>query len=407
MSLSHTHGARARRHAVLVLSAVLCAAPTVSAAMQATTTTAAPRASTARARSFRCEGCSDSTRARAEILFLKFDSLRMEFERRRMSPDERDLVAREVTVTLMALQEFMDIQARGGGARVRVEIDQASGAAAAAVVAGAVPRRMIVVPEKPGYIGVTFAGPMLKDEGAARIVRFLAYPEVASVDPSSPAERAGIIRGDTLLSLNGTDVFDHAFSFTRLLVPDARVTLKMRREGDTKEFRVVVAEAPNYAISRMMPAVPLDAPMPPVVVGPPAPARPDVRAQGAPSAEIVPRSLTPVPGEERDRAYAYSGRVMFIGTSVAGARLEVINEANEGLGKALGTKEGLLVMRVVPGSLADRSGLRDGDVILTCAGQTMRTVQDFQRVLAGWDRWDDGVKLVILRDKKKKDLLLK
>src|SRR6202023_2293957 len=45
----------------------------------------------------------------------------------------------------------------------------------------------------------------------------------------------------------------------------------------------------------------------------------------------------------------------------------------------LGRKTGLLVAQVVTGGPADRAGLRAGDLLLTVAGQPVRTSQDLQR----------------------------
>ena len=45
--------------------------------------------------------------------------------------------------------------------------------------------------------------------------------------------------------------------------------------------------------------------------------------------------------------------------------------------------------------------MREGDVILTAAGESMFTVQDFVRVA------NDGVKIVVLRNQKRQDLILK
>ena len=50
--------------------------------------------------------------------------------------------------------------------------------------------------------------------------------------------------------------------------------------------------------------------------------------------------------------------------------------------KGLQLPDGAYVGRVDPGSAADASGLRPGDVVMQLAGQTIRTDQDVDRIMA-------------------------
>jgi S1-C subfamily serine protease len=371
-----------------------------------TTTTAVPRAAAARVG---CPGCPDSARARRLVLITKLDSLRVEFERRRMTAVDREVLSKEMTSTVMALQELieagmragMETGMRAGMAEVHDQLfvhAQAAPGARRSAQAGAV----IMAYQSGsvrGYLGVTFDGPMLADNERDS-VRFFRYPLIASVDPSSPAERAGVLRGDTLIALNGTDVIDHVFSFVKLLVPDDKITLKVRRQGDAKEFRVVVGEAPAYVSARTLYPTPA-APAAPAAGAVPGQYR--VRAAPAPTARVVPPE-SPEPPDAPVAAFAYPGRTLFISSGVGGARLEPVSE---GLAKNLGIKDGLLVSRVAPGSPSDRWGLREGDIILTAAGETMSSVLVFARVLEDRSGASDGVKVVVLREQKRQDLVLK
>ena len=94
--------------------------------------------------------------------------------------------------------------------------------------------------------------------------------------------------------------------------------------------------------------------------------------------------------------------VWVITDGVGGAKVETINA---GLAKTIGVKAGVLVLRVGPGTPAFESGLRDGDVILRAAGRTIASVREL-RALVENDS-DDGVKLVIRRDRRERELTLR
>ena len=97
------------------------------------------------------------------------------------------------------------------------------------------------------------------------------------------------------------------------------------------------------------------------------------------------------------------GRVFVFSTALAGARVETLTE---GLAKAFGVKEGVLVMQVPAGSPAFVSGLREGDVITYAGGTAVTTARQLSVAVVSVDR-DNGVKLVIVRDKKQQDLTLR
>ncbi|MCI5120055.1 MAG: DegQ family serine endoprotease, partial [Candidatus Electrothrix sp. AUS4] len=69
---------------------------------------------------------------------------------------------------------------------------------------------------------------------------------VAEVTKDSPAEKAGIQRGDILLSLNGTKLIDVADLRNRIAMstPGNKVTLALIREGKKQEIPVLITEQP-------------------------------------------------------------------------------------------------------------------------------------------------------------------
>jgi hypothetical protein len=328
-----------------------------------------------------------AARARRERLLLRFDSLRWAFEQKRLSDADRDRLAEEMDRTVMALQESLGggedrVRARSGGTRIRLSTEEIGATPELAMALGRFTPR--------GYLGVSFDGPSVEEirAGGERIIRFLDYPKIALVEPSSPAERAGIQEGDTLLALNGMDVRERQISLTRLLVPEQHVVVRLRREGNPKEFKVKIGEAPGYVVSRRTPVPP----MPPV----------SVRVYPG---EDFPQPA-PLPAIARDMPQPpepMRGSVWIINEGIAGAKLETISE---GLGKALGAKAGVLVLRAAPGTPAFESGLRDGDVILGADGKEVASVRQLRMAIVDADG-DQGVRLSILRERKKREVTLR
>ena len=373
-------GATTRRHLLALALALLGVAGAGDPA-------GAQARSSASARSRTPSASGDSVRLRREQLLIRFDSLRTAFENERMTPTERAMLEVEMHETMMALQESLD-----DVIRLRVGAPQLAQAEQMRAQSMVFTRRRDAT---RGYLGVSFDGPSIDElRGNERIIRFLDYPRIALVEPSSPAERAGIVEGDTLIELNGSDVRDRSFSLTRLLVPDQRVRLRVRRDGGAREFRVVVAEAPGYVVSRMTPMAPMAVATPLPGTPPTPPARVRVYVGDVPQpAPAAPVASTPPP--------VAMSWVMQDG--VAGARLESVTE---GLGRALGTQYGVLVLRSAPGSPAFDSGLRDGDVILRVSGGNVRSVRELREALQRADR-DEGAKLLVLRDKRQREITLR
>lgn len=73
-------------------------------------------------------------------------------------------------------------------------------------------------------------------------------PKIVHVLPGSPAEKAGLYAGDTILSMGGRRTKSGA-SVIKLLShyhrPGETVTVRVDRAGETKEFRITLAEAPS------------------------------------------------------------------------------------------------------------------------------------------------------------------
>src|SRR4029079_1377913 len=105
--------------------------------------------------------------------------------------------------------------------------------------------------DRPGWLGFSTQGPnrQMSMNGEVFVTQF-AHPVIVTVDPQSPAEKAGIAAGDILLAYNGVDVLNHEFNLTTLLKPESKVAVTVRRDGETKDYQVVVARMPRRIIDR-------------------------------------------------------------------------------------------------------------------------------------------------------------
>jgi hypothetical protein len=101
-----------------------------------------------------------------------------------------------------------------------------------------------------GYLGLRLSelsDVRWTDEG--RLVRYCAYPVVVSVEPASPAERAGLLGGDTILAYGGRDlVRDGPIPLDRVLIAGETVRVRLRRDGRTLTRPVVVGERPTVGV---------------------------------------------------------------------------------------------------------------------------------------------------------------
>lgn len=219
----------------------------------------------------------------------------------------------------------------------------------------------------PGWIGVTLAARSTVETRDGDIYwKFFDYPEIVSVDPSSPAERAGIRQGDILLAYDGNDV-RREIAMNRVLQPGrmVRVRLRVQRGDEIREVPVKVAPAriawrqpapERRLVVRVDPRAPHPTDGSWSLITP----EPTVPAIGA---MPVPRPLTRING-------------------LAGARVETITP---GLAEAIGVERGILVISVTPGVPAYQSGLADGDVILKADGREVTSVHELQQLMAAAD----------------------
>lgn len=357
-----------------------------------TTTRSVPRAS-----------ASDSSGVRLRRLERSIDSLVRIFNEEDLSADQRYRIRQfidERTAELDALRMATSPRPSERNVFIRrspeFQFETHFGEGAALMPGFA--RAMV-----PGWIGIVVSGAptQIRVENNEMFMRYLLYPQIASVDPSSPAQRAGLTPGDTLMAYNGRDVRTEEISMTRLLVPKATVKVRVRRDGKVKDLPVVVAEAPAKIRQRRFdemrdagatwvtvpPTPPMRTPAPGVASAPPRPYVPEAPRGFFSSPVVAP--LPPV--------FTLSG--------IAGAQVATVSET---MTRRWGLPAGVLVTNVPVGSPADESGLEEGDVILRVGQRSVTSVRDLREVVArAADDGERSVAIELQRGKEHRTLTLR
>jgi hypothetical protein len=378
-----------------------------SAALAATLTmpseaqTVVTRDSSGRVYRIQLRQLTDSTymgalrRARVQLK-RRIDSLSRELDDISVESPDRVPRIREINALVSSLANLSDLE---DAARVRAERSaRAFGQRQPVIVGGgeglggSFQLSDATLPR--GWIGINVEAPhqrMVRNDTA--FIRYFSYPEIVSVEPNSPAERVGISRGDRLVAYDGADVRDREINLTRLLQPSRRITVTVRRDGEDREFAIVVGRAPSRLIERRLLSVP---DMPGAApVAPPSPA-----LWGVPGVIVAGPN-----GGARVRAPAPGRIVVGDGSSaaIAGASLSEIRD--EGLGQIFGVASGLLITEVFSDP-AQSSGLRGGDVIVGADGQDIKRLAQLRRII-GAHGDDRTVELEVVRQKRTRMITLR
>ncbi len=271
-----------------------------------------------------------------------------------------------------------------------------------------------------GYLGVNFTGIDVRPERDGRaLYYFPTSPEIVSVDPGSPAQRAGLRAGDQLAAMGGYDVA-RPVPLDALLKPGARVVVRVLRGGREESMAVVVGKRPDDAASpcnwaeealvasRIAPQVTLG--LPP---GPQAgQRRPAIPSRDAPALGMV-RGLffgrASRPDSLSDSARA-TFRVEFApiapfapaGNMIGGAQLLPLDADWR---ETVGVDKGLLVLSVATGTPAEAAGLRKGDVIVSVADSAAASPVTLWRRFS--EAGPQGVTLKVMRGRQQTTIVLR
>lgn len=205
-----------------------------------------------------------------------------------------------------------------------------------------------------GYMGLSLSGAQIRivtPDGV--MTSHCEYPLVETVDVGSPAARAGITTGDTLVAYNGRDVTEIAVNYPELITAGNTVRVRVRRAGKPREVPVVVAPRTDERTLVLE--------------------RVDPRAGSR-------GSTRPVQGRLMLSSVAPTMFDPSAATVLAGAQFVNMDEE---FASSLGLESGVLVLRVPSGTPAADAGLRGGDVVRSVNGTPVRDVTTLRRALQG------------------------
>ena len=265
------------------------------------------------------------------------------------------------------------------------------------VLASIIPRSAAAQREPlKGWVGVAYTtGIGQTDRNGAMV--FSDYPVIESIEPNSPAERAGLEAGDTIIAMNAQDLRRSPLPMAAMVQPGRRIVFRFKRNDAVREVTVTVVPRPSGMSEKLALTI----------IEPPSPrggeterARTEMmrREGGGMSAEV--RARVPVPPMALPPlVFGFGPRSL----AVAGAELTGLNA---GLRSLVGVNSpGIFVVNVALGTPAKESGLKPGDVIVKADASGVGDPGDLIRVLR--ESSGGSIKLQIVRMKKPQTITLK
>jgi serine protease Do len=243
-------------------------------------------------------------------------------------------------------------------------------------------------PEPKGWVGVLITTGLGERNPSGSLV-FSDYPVVESIDPGSPAEKAGLQAGDVLISINSQDFRKNPIPMSSLLVPGQKILFRYRRNDVERSSTLLVAERPAGTSRTVQLSI----------IGP-APSGPR-RAQAEEGMNRRVLTRMPLPPMVSIAPLAFGTGTPSIG--IAGAELTRLNDGLRDVLKVKG--DGLFVINVAVGTPAGEAGLKSGDVIVRADRQLVQNPGQLIRLMT--EAADNALVLQILRKQKLQRITLR
>lgn len=254
------------------------------------------------------------------------------------------------------------------------------------------------------------------NEPTGSYVQYFEYPTVVAIETNSPASRAGVKSGDSLLAYDGVDLRGTAINITRLLTPGREVSVKLRRDGEAKDVVIAVEKAPANVMSerRSAAAVGRMETETRATLAVDSIERRTVEARvagayaavGARGGTIVSPAPTP-----RAAAGGFGGSGRLVATrmpsGILGAAMKDVDEDFAKSIVGMKGRRGVFVTNVPFGSPAEKTGLKFGDVILRVESSDVTNVAHLRvRLMHAESNGVEKIRLLILRAGKTQELTL-
>jgi len=252
-----------------------------------------------------------------------------------------------------------------------------------------------------GWVGVAYTTSGQTDRGGQLV--FDDYPMIESIEPGSPAEKAGLAAGDTILAMNSQDLRRSPVPIASMIQPGQKIVFRFKRNDSVREVTLTVAPRPSGTSETL---------------------RLTLIEQGAAAAAARGEGTTPVaarapmsPRGERERTMVraripgppmvtIAPLVFGFGPRTLGVAGAELTSLNADLASAIGVSaRGIFVVNVALGTPARESGLRSGDVITKADSSLVGDPGELIRVMR--DATDNSIKLRIVRNKKPQTITLR
>ena len=237
-----------------------------------------------------------------------------------------------------------------------------------------------------GWVGVVITTGIGTSNASGTMV-FNDYPVIESIDPGSPAERAGLQSGDIILSLNSQDLRRNPIPMQSLLVPGQKILFKYKRNDEMRSLSLTVAERPVGTAGHTVVSL----------IGP-APDQQSVMLRTRRDVELS-RAGTIMPAITLAPIIRGPGSPSLV---IAGAELTQLNDGLRDVLKVSGA--GVFVVNVALGTPAGESGLKSGDVIVKVNREVLQSPGELVRMMHFAP--DSRLRLEILRNRKQHSLTL-